>query len=342
MAVLSSCAGDDSAPAGEGGTTSAASGFATMSTGTSSGTTSSADSTSTTGSASGDLESTSSAGTLSDTQTETEGPRAIAGLLTFVHRAPHPLDSVGAVGLAGGYRTTEVGWDGVDDLYAPVAYQLAFPALPEVGEVSADGPIGSFAWGGTSDWILAGNGLKLAVPDGPEVLACRIALEATVANPDGYPVYVTSATQAEACAASPDAFVGETTYDVVLYGGDAFVDNVLPARVTTPAKLDVVSPDMSVYGLAIDATGDLVVEWGAGRASESSIEIRLLDGDGTLVSAHAMDDGAFVVPAADLQTLAPGPLDVMVARRRSEEVAFSEGTITVMMRSEQWGFFDLY
>jgi|GEM_PF-2041164 len=99
---------------------------------------------------------------------------------------------------------------------------------------------------------------------------------------------------------------------------------------------------MSVYGLAIDATGDLVVEWGAGRASESSIEIRLLDGDGTLVSAHAMDDGAFVVPAADLQTLAPGPLDVMVARRRSEEVAFSEGTITVMMRSEQWGFFDLY
>ena len=317
-----------------------ASGFVTMSGGT---TTTAADSTGADSTGSPETTTGATEATTGTSESgDTEGAGELHALLTLVHRAPHALDDVGAVGLAGGYRTTEAGWDSSDDLYSPVGYQLALPVLPELDSTSADGPIPAFAWGSTSDWILAGNGMKLAVPEGPEVLACLTAFEATVANPDGYPVYVTNATQDDACVPAVDAFVPETTYDLVLYGGEAFADNVLPRRVTTPAALEVTSPDTTVYGLQVDTMRDLAIAWTPGEDPDATIEIRLIDADGVLVSAHASDDGTFAVPSADLQTLAPGPLDVLVARRRSEEVAFSEGTVTVMMRSEQWGFFDLY
>lgn len=328
------CAGDDGGAADD-SSTSAASGFATTVDASSTGVMGStaADS------LSGDSTATLATSTAASDSGETDGD--LEGLLTLVYRAPHALDDVGAVGLAGGYRTTEVGWDGVDDLFSPVAYQLAFPVLPELDTASADGALGQFAWGSASNWVLAGNGMKLGLPDGPEVLACLIAFEATVANPDGYPVYVTNATQDDACAPSVDAFVPQTSYDLVLYGGDAFVDNNLPRRVTTPAALEVTSPDMSIAELAIDSTRDLAFEWIASD-DDTSIEIRLIDADGTLLSAHANDDGAFAVAADSLQTLAPGPIDVLVARRKREDVAFTEGSVTVMMRAEQWGFFDLY
>lgn len=334
--AIAACAGDDGGAGTDEGSTSAASGFVTTMDATSTGAVGST----TADSLTGDSTSTPDTSTSGSDSGAIEGD--LQGLLTLVYRAPHAQDDVGAVGLAGGYRTTGVGWDGVDDLFSPVAYQLAFPGLPELDTASADGSLGTFAWGSTSDWVLAGNGMKLAVPEGPEVLACLIAFEATVANPDGYPVYVTNATQDDACAPSPDAFVPQTSYDLVLYGGDAFVDNILPRRVTTPAVLEVTSPDLSIAELAVDAARDLSLEWTAGDDDDASIEIRLIDADGTLVSAHATDDGAFAVPAAMLQTLAPGPIDVLVARRKREDVAFTEGSVTVMMRAEQWGFFDLY
>lgn len=267
----------------------------------------------------------------------------LLGVLTFVYSPPNAVHAEPLVGLAGGYRNVELGFAGIEDLWSPLAYQLPFPPLPaDADTLSADGALGAFEWGEESDWLKAGNGMKLSRgADGPAALACLVAYFPTMEMPDGYPLYLSTSTGAEECAPAEDAFEPGATYDLVLYGGDLFEDNVLPERVTTPAALEVSAPDLETYDLPIDPGDDLDLTWVAGDDPEARIEIRLLDADANLVSVHAADDGSYSIPSAELSALTPGPLDLMIARERTDRVQFTEGGVTVTSRYERWGFFDL-
>jgi hypothetical protein len=325
LATLTACRGGDGGGDGD-GSTSAASGFADQDGGP-------GGATSQDGSGSGD--GTSWGGTAYDGE--------LRGVMTFVYSAPTSSGVEARVGLAGGYRMVDPGFDGIEDMYSPLAYQLAFPPLPAAADTTvADGTVPVFDWGAESDWLLAGNGMKVRQGEGgPEVLACLATYFPTLENPAGYPLYVSNATQDDACQATADAFAPATAYDVVLYGGDLFVDNVLLQRITTPPAVEITAPAFAVFDAPISSGSDLAFAWNASDDPESRVQIRIIDGDNNLVTAHATDDGSYSIPAADLQTLAPGPVDIMFARERTDQVQFTDGGVTVTSRWEQWGFFDL-
>jgi hypothetical protein len=266
----------------------------------------------------------------------------ILGILTVTFTPAHALVDHDVVGLAGGYRTAEVGWDGTLDLYSPVAYQLAFPAPPEQADtlVSA-APLPVFDWGDDEDWLIAGNGMKLRQGEGgPELLACLLAA-GTLGQ---YPVYRSSAAMGVPAECSPMAtgWSAATEYDVVLYGGELFEDNVLLERVTTPPALVVTAPDLTAFDAPLAADADLILTWEAGDDPEARIVIRVVDADTNVISVHAADDGDFTIPAAELGALTPGPIDLLVARERTDRVQFTDGGLTVLGRFERWGFFDLF
>lgn len=266
----------------------------------------------------------------------------LLGVLTFVYSAPNSVRSDPLVGIAGGFRTMELGFSGVEDLWSPLAYSLAFPPLPDDAETLSADPLGAFDWGEPSDWLKAGNGMKLRLSeDGPAAVACLVSYFPTAETPDGYPLYRSTETGDPACAPAPEAFEPGATYDLVLYGGDAFEDNVLLGRVTTPTALEVTAPDLDTYDLPLDPADGLALQWTAGDDPEARIEIRLLDVDGNLVSVHAADDGEYAIPSGELSALTPGPLDLMIARERTDRVQFTDGGVTVTSRYERWGFFDL-
>jgi hypothetical protein len=267
----------------------------------------------------------------------------LLAIVTFVYSAPNAVRDEPLVGIAGGYRTVELGFSGIEDLWSPLAYSLPFPPLPDDADtLSADGPLGTFDWGEPEDWLKAGNGMKLRLgEDGPAATACLVAYFPTVELPDGYPLYRSTETGDPACAPDPEAFQPGASYDVVLYGGGVFEDNVLLERVTTPAALEVSAPDLDTYDLPVDSDAPLSFQWTAGDDPDARIEIRLVDTDGNLLSVHAADDGEYSIPAAELSALSPGPLDVLVARERTDRVQFTDGGVTVTSRYERWGFFDL-
>lgn len=267
----------------------------------------------------------------------------LLAIVTFVYSAPNAVRPEPLVGIAGGYRTVELGFSGIEDLWSPLAYSLPFPPLPDTADtLAADGPLGVFDWGEPEDWLKAGNGMKLRLgEDGPAALACLVSYFPTAETPDGYPLYRSTGTGDPACAPAAEAFVPGASYDVVLYGGDAFADNVLLERVTTPSALEVTAPDLDAYDAPIDPAGPLDFAWTAGDDPDARIEIRVVDTDGNLVSVHAADDGDTSIPAPELAALTPGPLDVMIARVRTDRVQFTDGGVTVTSRYERWGFFDL-
>jgi hypothetical protein len=292
--------------------------------------------------------------TVDDTSSTTDTPTSgepwggtayigeIHGVLTVVLTPAHALVDHDVVGLAGGYRNAEVGWDGVLDLYSPVAYQLGFPSPPDdLDTLVPVEPVPVFDWGDDDDWLAAGNGMKLRQgAGGPELLACLLGAGAN----GQYPVYRSSAAMGVAAECSPaaTAWSSAALYDVVLYGGDLFEDNVLLARVTTPPELVVTAPDLAAFDAPLPADQDLSITWEPGDDPEARIVIRVVDADTNVITVTAADDGGFTIPAAELGALTPGPLDLLVARERTDRVQFTAGGLTVLSRFERWGFFDLF
>lgn len=266
----------------------------------------------------------------------------ILGVLTVTFTPAHALVDHDVVGLAGGYRSAEVGWEGTEDLYSPIAYQLAFPAAPDEPDTLVSAvPVPAFDWGDDEDWLVAGNGMKLRQGEGgPELLACLLVSGTT----GQYPVYRSSAAMgvADECNPPGTAWSAVTPYDVVLYGGGLFEDNVLLERVTTPAALVVTAPDLDSFAAPLAADEDLTVAWEPGDDPEARIIIRVIDADTNVITVHAADDGEFIIPAAELAALTLGPLDLLVARERTDRVQFTDGGLTVLGRFERWGFLDLF
>lgn len=262
----------------------------------------------------------------------------ISGVMTVTFTPAHALNNTDSVGVAGGYRTAEIGWDGSEDLYSPVAYLFAFPTPPETADTLLPAePLPVFEWHTPEDWFVAGNGMKLRAGEGgPELLGCLL--------PAGdYPVYRTSSAMgiAAECAPDPGAWSPSTTYDVVLYGGELFEDNILPERVTTPDELVVTAPDLSVADAPLAVDQDLTVTWEAGVDPETRVIIRVVDSDSNVITVHAADDGDYTIPAAELGALTLGPVDLVVTRERTDRVQFTNGGLTVLTRYERWGFYDL-
>ncbi|MCA9705854.1 MAG: hypothetical protein KDK70_08410 [Myxococcales bacterium] len=263
----------------------------------------------------------------------------LRGVLTFTFTPAHALHGDDVVGMAGGYRMAEIGWDGAEDLYSPVAYQLALPAPPDDADtvVPAE-PVPVYDWGMVDDWEQAGNGMKLRQGEGgPEVLACLLTT-------GGYPLYRTSDAMGVPAECNPGAaaWSASTAYDVVLYGGELFEDNVLLERVTTPPALVVTAPDLTAFNAGVPGDQDLAIAWEAGDDPEARIIIRVIDDNNNVITAHAADDGSFTIPAAELGALVAGPVDLSIARERTDRVQFTDGGLTVLSRYERWGFFDLY
>ncbi|MEM9459271.1 MAG: hypothetical protein AAGF11_34145 [Myxococcota bacterium] len=262
----------------------------------------------------------------------------LRGILTVTFTPAHALAEGDTIGLAGGYRIAEVGWDGAEDLYSPVAYQLALPTPPDTPDtlVSAE-PVPVYDWGNADDWRQAGNGMRLRRVGEPDLVACLVF------NGE-YPLYRTSDAMGLGDECNPDATAWSPSaqYQVVLYGGELFEDNDLSQSVTTPPALTVTAPDLSQFDAALPADQDLAIAWEAGDDPEARIIIRVIDTNANVITVHAADDGDTTIPAAELGALTLGPLELSIARERTDRIQFSDGGLTVLSRYERWGFFDLF
>lgn len=258
----------------------------------------------------------------------------MSGLLTFTFNPADASGTADGLGLAGAWRSG--GFGDLDDFWSVFALQRTFPRAPaDADTVRADGIPEPFEWGLLSSWTIAGTAMKLVSGD-VEALACRISVD------EGYPVYVasSSAMSDPACAPDPADFVPGSSYDLVVYGGDAFADALATAAISAPAALEITSPDAAIYDVDVDSTADLEIAW-TGDADGSMVVIRLWDQYGTLVTATANDDGSFTLPAAELSALTLGPAWLTVARERAADLVLPETQIRVVARYEAWAYLEL-
>jgi hypothetical protein len=275
------------------------------------------------------------------TGTETLGEGDMRGLLTFTRYLADPVTETDRTAMAGAWRTAEVGWDGVDDFVAVFEQQSHYPvptlALDEVEHNEVPPP---FAWGDIEGWVLAGNAMKLRTGD-TEALACLLHVGMVG---DLFPVYAATSSmiQPEGCAPELAEFVPATAYDIVLYGGTVFEDNVLLDQVHTPAEFSVTAPDLDEYMLAVPQSQAIALAWeGTGDADDRFV-VRVWDDFGRMFTILATDDGALSIPADALAVLSPGPITIAVARERVQEVPFTDGTVKAVTRVERRGYLDLY
>lgn len=288
-------------------------------------------------------ESDDGAGSFDDSNWEgTAFEGSIHAMLQFTYSPAHALRGDDVVGIAGGYRTAEASW-AVEDFYSPTQYLLAFPDAPSAPDSTAvDAMLPAFDYGVPGDWIEAGNGMLLTRSDGMgSVTGCLRNID--IVDADGttsVPIYVSGKVGDNQCSGHASVWEPSTLFDVVLYGGDAFGDNTLSERVMTPPALEVTSPNLDMVRATIPAGSPLSFAWDASEV-DTRVVIRVVDSAGAVISAHAIDDGSFAIPAADLQMLQPGPIDLVIARERSDRMLFSDGGITVVSRYERWGFFEL-
>ncbi len=256
----------------------------------------------------------------------------LRGLVNFIYYPADAAVDQALLGVAGAYRMEEFAFD---DIYALAGLQLHQPMPPAVVDsVEEFAPL-PFEWGPSSSWIAAGNGIRLARSGGGVGLACL-----TLAD-DAYPLYLAAESDAfdPACAPDPAAWVPETDYNLALYGGELFEDEIL-AGVRTPAVLSVSAPDLSVYNLVVDTTSDLKLAWVAGEDPAAQIIIRVWDQYGQGLVVKASDDGEFTVPAANLAAISGGPGFVTLARERRHTISFSAGSVRALTRYEVWGYVD--
>lgn len=350
-AVLLGCGDDGGGPAGdtEGDSESGFTGLATgNATGGSSGVTE-------TGTA-------TDAGTESSSDTQgsgydTLGEGDVRGILTFTLYPADAITNEDIVGMAGAYRdiadNPDHDFSTIDDFFALWGLSTAFPPPPaEEDGLQHDGLLPDFDWGAPTDWLLAGNAMKLRLPDSA-AHACLLYRGGSpqVAFPPGsdmmvpnYPIYASSysSLQPEGCSPEAATWLPDTEYDLVLYGGELFEDNSLTGQVHTPPVFEITAPNFDEYQRPVDSMVDLEIAWSGEGNPDNRIVIRVWDMFGRTFSIHADDDGSYVIPAADLQMLELGPITVTVARENIENVPFTDGVVKVTTRYEVWGYFDLY
>jgi hypothetical protein len=293
-----------------------------------------------------------SSGSGSSSGYDTLGEGDMRGILTFTL---YPVDAGNPepiVGMAGAWRTADHELTDLDDFFAAYGLQLFFPLPPEDADTLVDNGIAPpFGWGAPTDWLQAGNAMKLDSTDAT-AQACLLYLASPpmVEFPPGsgtevpnYPVYAAthSELQPEGCTPDPSLWIGDHDYDLVLYGGDRFETNALVGQVRTPAELTVESPDIATLNLEIDQGSDLEITWTGEGDAATRLILRLWDATLHTITINAADDGSYTIPAAALAELDPGPVTLSVARERVEIVPFTEGTIKVITRYDQWGYLDL-
>lgn len=293
----------------------------------------------------GESDGTTGTSDTGDTQVTSTGPEPTHGttdapvvgdkfgLLNFTY---YPATAAGlpeALGMAGAWRTEPFA---TDDFFAAQAWSLSLPPAPTTPDTIENQAIPPpYDWGLPDTWVTAGNALKLRGDQ--ESIACLLSVQ------DAYPVYLSddAAFFDPACAPDPARWVAGADYDLIAFGGELAEDVVLPARVTAPPALALTGPDISASLFPLDRAAGLALAWEPGDDPDARVVVRLIDTFGQTLSAHALDDGAFTIPAEDLADLAPGPATLTVARERLFDVGTPVGVLRVILRYEIWADPDL-
>lgn len=289
----------------------------------------------------GDGEATSTGGGSSGVPTTGEGDTSPVevgphfGVLTFTR---YPADASGApelLGLAAAWRTEP---SATDDFYAVRAFDQFFPPAPADVDALVRSAPAVYDWGRPDAWVTLGNGVRLAGGAGEDPLACLQVYRGE------YPLYLADAAEFidPACAPDPARWQAGTAYDLVVYGGDMFEDSDVPGAVVTPTALAVTAPDLATFDFPLDRTRDLELAWEPGDPDHERVVVRLWDRDGVMLTAHAADDGAYTIPAAELAALATGAVTLTVARERVADLGLLPGRLRVVARHELWAYPDLF
>lgn len=289
----------------------------------------------------------------SDPGYDTLGEGDLRGTLSFTFFAADAANPDPLLGMAGAWRTADDDLEGVEDFFGVFGLGTQWPAPPtEIDALAQNDVPGTFEWGGPTQWLLGGNGMKLRRGDA-EATACLLFYggSAEVEFPPSsgtmvpnYPLYAatTSANQPDGCAPDPSTWEPDAEYDIVLYGGDLFETNSLAGQVHTPDALEVTSPDLVTFGTQVAIDQDLDVAWTGEGGEDTRLVIRVFDMFGRMFTVNAADDGSYTIPANELAALTAGPATIIVSRERPEEVLFTDGTVRVLSRYAQWGYIELF
>lgn len=284
---------------------------------------------------------------------DTLGEGDYRGTLAFTLYAADAANPEPLLGMAGAWRNEDDDIEDVQDFFGVYGLGTQWPAPPiETETLEQNAVPGTFEWGGPTQWLLAGNGMKLSNGD-TEATACLLYYGGApeVEFPPGtgttvpnYPIYAatTSPNQPEGCTPDPAAWQPSTEYDIVLYGGDLFETNALVGQVHTPDALEVTGPDITTFGLQVPIDQDLEITWTGEAGGNTRLVIRMYDMFGRMFTVNAADDGSFTIPADDLLVLTAGPATLIVAREHLEEVPFTDGVVRVLTSYAQWGYLELY
>jgi hypothetical protein len=296
-----------------------------------------------------------SAGDVTDSGEDTLGEGDLRGILTFTFYPQDAVTDQDIVGMAGAWPGDEQILDTVDDFFGVWGLETFFPPPPvDLDALQHDGFAVGFDWGSPTDWLLAGTAMKLALADDSGAAqACLLYLGGSpeVEFPPNsgtmapnYPIYASTDSSLQPAGCMPEAmnWQPDADYDLVLYGGELFETNVLPARVHTPPAFEVSAPAFGEFQTPLDQSADLEVRWDGEGNPDDRIVIRVWDMFGRMFTVHATDDGSYTIAADALGQLDVGPATITVARERIEPVPFTDGVIKVVTRYERWGYFDLY
>ncbi|MDC0717019.1 hypothetical protein [Nannocystis bainbridge] len=256
------------------------------------------------------------------------------GLLNFTFYPETAGGLPAELGMAGAWRTEPLT---TDDFFAVQAWGMHLPPAPDEPNTIANNAIPApYEWGKDETWVVGGNALKLRGAAG-ESLACLMMVQ------DTFPVYFSDDAEFfdPLCAPDPARWVAGDVYDVIAFGGDGKDDIVLPAAVTAPTALTVTAPDVGVSLFDHDRATDLKLTWDANGGQPNRIVVRLIDTYGQMLTAHAVDDGSFTIPSAELLQLAPGPATLTIAREQSFDLGLPDGDLRVVLRYEVWADPDL-
>jgi len=284
---------------------------------------------------------------------DTLGEGDLRGTLSFTFFAADAANPDPLLGMAGAWRSSEDNIEDVEDFFGVFGLGTQWPAPPADPDTLEQNAVpGTFEWGGPTQWLLAGNGMKLRRGDA-EATACLLYYggSAEVEFPPNsgtvvpnYPVYAatTSVNQPEGCSPDPGTWEPSAEYDIVLYGGDLFETNSLAGQVHTPDALEVTSPDVVTFGTQVAIDQDLEVTWTGDGGENTRLVIRVFDMFGRLFTVNAADDGSYTIAADELAVLTAGPATLIVSRENFEEVPFTDGTVRVLSRYAQWGYIELF